>query len=276
LTTEARRGAVRKVFVTPVLRARIESGELETATHIEQMAVSMSALMAAIEPTLQEPARSLDGLPFLSRMRAGGALLHTLHGSSVYSSGPRLGYPDIARGWQVLAIQCDALSVEDAYAFAAPFADDPHFAVREWAWLAVRPWVVAEPPAALSMALALAKVGSNRVRRFSIESTRPRSVWGTHIKALKTRPDLAVPLLDEVAQDRDRYVLKSTANWIRDAAHTRPDWASSYAVQLADRPGLDPWFRAQLERVAQAALNGIQRDLSSRATRSVPRSRARR
>ena len=67
------------------------------------------------------------------------------------------------------------------------FAADPHFGVREMAWMAVRDEIAADVDAAVRLLQAWATHADPNIRRFASESTRPRGVWCAQIEALKKR-----------------------------------------------------------------------------------------
>jgi 3-methyladenine DNA glycosylase AlkC len=62
------------------------------------------------------------------------------------------------------------------------------------------------------------------IRRFSVEVSRPRSVWGAHAAALKENPNRAISIIENVRSDESRYVQLAAGNWLNDASKTQPDW----------------------------------------------------
>lgn len=66
-------------------------------------------------------------------------------------------------------------------------------------------------------------------------------MWCGHIQLLKDRPETALPLLEALKADPEKYVQDSVANWLNDAAKTRPDFVktvtSRWLVDMAGKPG---------------------------------------
>lgn len=133
---------------------------------------------------------------------------------------------DVVRQWGVYAVN-DAtrtLALYERLNLTLRFAADHHMSVRECAWMAFRPHLAASLPQALALLEPASRAADPNVRRFAIEVTRPRSVWGVHIAPLKQHPAMAMALLENVYQDSSRYVRLSAGNWLNDASKTRPDW----------------------------------------------------
>lgn len=96
------------------------------------------------------------------------------------------------------------------------FANDPHFMVREFAWLSLRNEVLKNIDKSIKILTNFSKNKSPYLRRFSCEITRPRGVWCKHINFLKTNPQIAFILLNNLKNDDSLYVQNSIANWLND------------------------------------------------------------
>lgn len=226
----------------------LEAGRVSTATHVEHMALDQGALWAAAFPGLAEHRRRFGGLTFIDRLRLGGALLYEAHGRRAWARPT--GEADTVRAWRAFSIAAADLPLEEALAAARPFAEDDHFAVREWAWLAVRDTVRADPPAAVRWLSPTLLAGTTRWRRFASEVTRPRSVWGRHIGLFKAEPWLAEPVLVPLLAEADRYVLVSVTNWLNDVCGQHPAWVLAMCARMAvDTPD---WFARRATRTAAA------------------------
>ncbi len=237
--TSSRRGARSAALVPEEVRQALAAGA-PSVNHVEQMVLDMGDLLAHEFPELAHRAEMLRIAGFLDRLRAGTRVLVDAYGDQapLAAAGSR---SDTVRGWGAFAT---VLLTEDPAARVValtPFAQDPHFAVREWAWLAMRDLVVRLPEACLVSLERFARSARSvdeLGRRFAVEATRPRGVWSAHVPLLKAQPELAEPLLESVLPAQSRYLQDSLSNWINDATRTRPDWAERLAEQWAETHGL--------------------------------------
>lgn len=225
----SRRGAQRVAEVPADVLAGLNAGRLETATLAEMLAMDLAILAAAVCPDSAAAAGgAIDPAAGITRrMAQAGALLREVWGDDAY--GQLVAHPsDTARGWAAYVVaQTPGLSLAERLRRLRPLADDSHFGVREWAWLAARPCIAADLEEALGLLQPWTAEASANLRRFAVEITRPRGVWCGHLPRFKQDPAPARPLLEAVRADDSRYVQNSTANWLNDAAKTRPDWVAA-------------------------------------------------
>jgi 3-methyladenine DNA glycosylase AlkC len=221
-------GARRPADVPIAVRQELESGRCETVNLMEQIAIDQGTLLAAIIPSAKTYANEMRTTRLTDRMREGARVLLELKGREGIEEATTWR-SDTARGWGAMAIGLlpASVSLHARLSLAKIFARDPHFTVREWAWIAVRPQVAANIHSAIALLEQWAVDDDSSVRRFASEVTRPRGVWCRHIPLLKATPELAIELLQPLHADPARYVQLSVGNWLNDAARTRPDWTRS-------------------------------------------------
>jgi 3-methyladenine DNA glycosylase AlkC len=229
-----RRGARRPDLVTPEILRELEGGAIETANLMEQIALSQRALASSAFPGVPLP-DGLDDRRLLTRMRSGGSLVLSLRGlADLHALIPHQS--DTVRAWAAMAVgEQPLLPLDERLRLVRPFALDQHFAVREWAWISLRPHIIANLTWALASLQEWVSDASPYARRFAVEGTRPRSVWGAHIRELKDRPELGLSLIEPVADDPERYVQDAVSNWLNDAAKTRPMWVTRVCEEWASR-----------------------------------------
>jgi 3-methyladenine DNA glycosylase AlkC len=129
------------------------------------------------------------------------------------------------------------------------FADDGHFAVREWAWIGLRHCLGEDLIHLVPHLGKWAEDPSELVRRFSCEITRPRGVWCRHLKQFKRDPSVGLPVLERLRADQSRYVQLSVGNWLNDAYRTQPEWV----MELCDR-----WLSTGLARDSTIVRRGLR------------------
>ncbi|MCZ2357219.1 MAG: DNA alkylation repair protein [Bacteroidia bacterium] len=134
------------------------------------------------------------------------------------------------------------------------YAKDPHFAVRESAWISVRPVLSNDIALSIRLLESWVQDADANVRRFAIEVLRPCGVWTKHIPILKKNPEIAAHLLEYVCADTSRYVQNSVANWLNDAGKYNPEWVKDLCTRWANTKEKTPETRYILKR----ALRNIQ------------------
>ncbi len=232
-------GASSKATIDPAVLLQLNQGILPTATLSEVLAIDFADLMRNVLPTISTVAitqmQQAAALGVTKRMELAATILaeqldpKKLKALSVHPS-------DTVRGWAAYCITIDpSPNLESRLDRVRPFADDAHFGVREWAWLAVRPAIAEEIEHSIDLLLPWTTDSSANIRRFAIEVTRPRGVWSKHISALKASPNLGELLLDRVMEDPSRYVQDSCANWLNDASKSNPDWVVEYCEQWREK-----------------------------------------
>jgi 3-methyladenine DNA glycosylase AlkC len=211
--------------------AALNNGTIEAKNLAECLAVDFAALLRATLPELGADAISLvereSGAGIVKRMTMTGRLILDLMGSEVL---PRLmmHQSGTVRGWACFLIgTIDRTAIPDRLNAIRILADDHHFGVREWSWIAVRPHIAAELETSIGHLAGWTRASSERVRRFASEATRPRGVWCQHIGALKKNPGTALSILEPMRADSAPYVQDSVGNWLNDAGKDQPDWVRS-------------------------------------------------
>lgn len=217
---------MRRCDIPPDILKKLNEGTLETATLAEGLAIDFRKLMKSVAP--QIPAKELEQLApeigVTRRMRIAGEILERHDGVNGYNR--LIHHPsDTVRGWAAFQMTARSdLSFKRRLSLIRPLADDPHFGVREWAWLALRDAVTESPTEAIQALMVWTKSDSANLRRYASEITRPRGVWCAHIDRFKNAPEEGLPLLEPLRSDTSLYVRNSVANWLNDAGKTQPDW----------------------------------------------------
>lgn len=138
---------------------------------------------------------------------------------------------DVARCWAAQWVLFSGLPLPRKLNAVRRFAGDPHFGVRELAWMAVRDEVAGAVDEAVALLQPWATYPDENIRRFASEATRPRGVWCAQIEALKAEPWRGLALLEPLKADPSRYVQNSVANWLNDAAKTQPAWVEELCAR---------------------------------------------
>jgi len=232
--TAPRKGARRMSQIPKAVLAALERGEEETANLVEWLAVDTAKLLrnVLLEVDGRMPVRKIIGedyesLGVMKKLERVGRGLYQYSGNSfarkeIYR---KFGehHSDIVRYWAVYMDFADrSLTVEDRLSRARRFATDPHFGVREVAWIAVRPFIADKLDKGITLLMGWTADEDPNIRRFASEITRPRGVWCCHIKELKENPEKGFPLIEPLRSDPSRYVGNSVGNWLNDAGKSAP------------------------------------------------------
>ena len=250
-------------LIPPEVLEALNRGEIATANLNEFLAIDLSRLARAVaaqiglDPGDERIADTLAMLPAfrpVARHQHVARVLYEL--ASVQPQRDAVAHAlathpsDVARSWAAQWVAFSDLPFPDKLRAVRRFATDPHFGVRETAWMAVRDEVVRDVAQAVSLLRPWVADDDANVRRFASELTRPRGVWCPPVRSLQREPGLALDLLEPLKADPSRYVQNSVANWLNDASKSQPQWvdrtcarwmaesqapATAYIVRLALR-----------------------------------------
>ncbi|WP_145413996.1 DNA alkylation repair protein [Paenibacillus xylanexedens] len=254
-----RKGARKAAEIPEHIRHLLQSGTIESVNLTEWLAVDHILLLQQITRELDVPISTQDVYEKLEPKdqhrimkvipAIGSLWLEYMEGI------PRQDEADLficlanhrsdsVRCWAAYIIGLNPhLHVTEKLEQIRPFAADAHFGVREIAWMAVRDSIRADLLTALQDLIPWSSDPDPMIRRFAIESTRPRGVWAKHIQPLKDHPEIALPLLSPVKSDAHPYVQDSVSNWLNDASKTNPDWVRQTCAMWIEQSDTKPTQR---------------------------------
>jgi 3-methyladenine DNA glycosylase AlkC len=221
--------------IPPIILDQLNQGVISTKNLVEWLAIDMNILYQSL--SLHSPSTAnhfthywqewkVSGIT--KRMRAMGKWLAThqhIHPETTIYQQLRTHPADMVRGWLSYSVMYHDIPLAKRLELARPFATDAHMAVRECAWDSLRdPFLIKDIGHAISLLETWVNDPNPFLRRCAIEATRPRGVWTCHIQTLKENPEQALPLLEKLRNDTNRYVQTAVANWLNDASKTCPDW----------------------------------------------------
>ncbi|MBA4249731.1 MAG: DNA alkylation repair protein [Candidatus Puniceispirillum sp.] len=246
--------------ISAARREQLNSGEHETKNLVECLSIDFRLLVLNCIPGISNSA--LDQIEqkkqcgIIDRMKGIGSILFKemgVAGIDVLKNH----HSDSIRGLSCYMVSyCDHLSLVDKFEMMKTLADDSHFSVREWAWLALRPDIVCNIKDSLTFLQSWSSHESPYLRRFACEATRPRGVWCAHIPELKINPNIALPLLAMLKTDTHLYVQKSLGNWLNDASKNNADWVLNILeLWHAEYPGL---IDKRISKLAKRTMNKVK------------------
>ncbi len=238
MTATRRKGATRMADIPAETLAKLECGEIASATLAESLALDQKTLFRTIFPEVFAAApdriEAACSLGILKRTDQFGRIVLDLLGADGIAFCQEHA-SDMVRGWACFAIGARTdLALPQRLLAIRALADDAHFGVREWASIATRPHLAADIGSAVALLEPWTSETSERLRRFSCEALRPRGVWCPHIPALKRQPEQALPILSALKADPSAYVQDSVANWLNDAGKDRADWVAALCQSWLD------------------------------------------
>lgn len=235
-----RKGAARIALIPPEVLEALSRGAIPTANLNEFLALDLPLLARTVaaqiglDPQSERIADTLAMLPAFRPVRRHLHVARALYDlAAAHADRDAVAHAlaihpsDVARGWAAQWVACSGLAFADKLAALRRFATDPHFGVRETAWMAVRDEVVGDSVLAVALLRPWVADGDPLVRRFASELTRPRGVWCPPVAALQREPWLALDLLEPLRADPSRYVQDSVANWLNDASKSQPRWVEA-------------------------------------------------
>ena len=261
-----RKGAARIALIPPEVLAALNDGQVPTVNLNEFLAIDLPRLArnvarhVGLDPHAERLADTLAMLPAFKPVKRHEHVARALydlteprgdrdavaHAIATHAS-------DIARAWAAQWVMFSPLALADKLQSVRRFAADPHFGVREIAWMAVRDEVAGALDDALALLAPWVRDADPNIRRFASELTRPRGVWCAQIDALKAEPWRASALLEPLKADPSRYVQNSVANWLNDASKTQPQWVDEICgrwLRESDAPATAYIVRRALRTVA--------------------------
>jgi hypothetical protein len=166
-------GASSKDTIAPTILQQLNQGILQTATLSECLAIDFAALMHHLFPTI--PTQAIAQLNqakdqgITKRMElAATILVEQLDAQQLATLS--LHPADTVRGWAAYSIAiAPSLNLADQLDRIRPLADDSHFGVREWAWLAIRSAIAQDIDHSIAVLLPWTADSSANIRRFAIE-----------------------------------------------------------------------------------------------------------
>jgi 3-methyladenine DNA glycosylase AlkC len=263
----ARRGAARIALIPPEVLQALNAGRIATVNLNEFLALDLSVLtcnvarQVGLDPDAERLQDTLAMLGAFAPVKRHWHIARALYDlteprpdrdqvAQALATHPS----DVARGWAAQWIAFAAMPLQAKLASVFRFAADPHFGVREIAWMAVRDEIAGDVDGAVQLLQPWATHPEASIRRFASEATRPRGVWCAQIDALKREPWRGLPLLEPLRADASRYVQNSVANWLNDAAKSQPDWVREVCAR---------WSRGRAPAATQYIVRRAQRSLEA-------------
>lgn len=265
----SRKGAARIALIPPEVLDALNAGRIPTVNLNEFLAIDLRKLACSVaadiglDPQAERLQDTLATLPAFAPMKRHLHVARAFHDlTEPRADRDRIAHAlathpsDLARSWAAQWIAFSALPLAAKLDAVFRFAADPHFGVREMAWMAVRDEIAGDVDAAVRLLQPWTTHPDANIRRFASEATRPRGVWCAQIETLKKEPWRGLPLLEPLRGDASRYVQNSVANWLNDAAKSQPQWVQ----QVCGR-----WSRASRDAATAYIVRRAQRSIPPEA-----------
>lgn len=237
----SRKPARRMAEVPPEVLAQLNRGETQTLNLVEWLATDQRELVRHVLPQLGLAKAVDSALAAVASIAKPTAMSQTraiglaLAGFVEVKVSPRSAYhriashpSDLVRNWAGFIVTgTNELTFAQRMTALEPLAADPHFGVREMAWMGMRPAIEKELEHAIDLLAAWTTREHEGLRRCASEATRPCGVWCNHLTQLKQDPKLALVILEPLKSDSHKYVRDSVGNWLNDASKSQPAWVQS-------------------------------------------------
>lgn len=134
---------------------------------------------------------------------------------------------DVVRCWACWAQSLHHDDTADLLDAMKVYAADSHFGVREVVIFATKERLIDDLDTAIKILSGWTTSDDENVRRYAVEVLRPVGVWTKKIANFQDDPSKGLPVIEPLKEDASKYVRDSVANWINDAAKSKPDWAKN-------------------------------------------------
>ncbi|MBE1555977.1 DNA alkylation repair protein [Sporosarcina limicola] len=241
-----RKGASKAINIPKEVLVLLNRGEIESVNLTEWLAVNHIFLLRNVLPTLDFDHESefivaeMEQQSVETGMKAirliGSLLNNVLLEKSTSEKEDfirkcSIHISDSVRCWAAFMNNNPHDALKDKLDYIRPFAADSHFGVREISWMSIREDLAKDIDSSVKWLVEWAKSDDENIRRFSVESIRPRGVWCKHIEILKQEPQKVLPILNLLKSDPSKYVQDSVGNWLNDASKTQPEWVLTLCEQ---------------------------------------------
>lgn len=237
---QKRVGAKSQKDLEPDILNLLNQGVIESANLTEWLCVEHKTLVRAVLPlkyqkNCVDKINELKSKSTMAMIKAIGEALYTKiseESDDTLFELLKTHSSDSVRCWAVYIVGANSqLSIIEKLKEVEPFAADSHFGVREIAWMSVRDDITQNLEEALDILTHWSMQSDANIRRFACESIRPNGVWCKKIDRLKTNPELALSILENLKSDSSKYVQDSVGNWLNDASKTCPLFVSDLCTR---------------------------------------------
>ncbi len=268
-----RKGARKTSDIPPKVLKLLNQGEIPTVNLTEWLAVNQIKLIESTFPkiglkdslkgikraiSLQKKSSTMSaikviGLQLYANCVESKSLSKTIKSLSIHQS-------DILRCYAtyLIAFNSDLNIVEKLHKSKNLIADK-HFGVREIVWMALRPEIEKNLIQSIDYLSGLANESDENLRRFALESIRPRGVWCKHLERLKENPELALPILEKLKSDKSKYVQASVGNWLNDASKSMPQ----FVIRLCEKWKTES-LSTETEKIIKRSMRTIEKNTSKK------------